>query len=61
MDGLAKALVGLAILGFVMAVATVFTGPILVGPEAWSRAANNLALIALALFLGFREAGGAEV
>ncbi len=55
MANLAKACVGLAALAFVLAVVTAFTGPILVGAEAWSRGANNLALLALCLFLGFKE------
>jgi hypothetical protein len=59
MTNLAKACVGLAALAFVLAVLTVFTGPILVGPEAYSRAANNLALLALCLFLGFKESSPA--
>ena len=57
MDALAKVCVALAVLGFVMAVVTKLTGSILVDPEAWSRASTNLALIAVALFLGFRKAG----
>jgi hypothetical protein len=55
MNGLAKACVALAILSFILAVVAVFTGPILVGAEGWSRAATNLALIALAVFVGFKE------
>ena len=55
MTNVAKACVGLAALAFVLAVLTVFTGPIVVGPEAYSRAANNLALLALCLFIGFKE------
>lgn len=59
MDQLAKACVALAALGFVMAVVTKFTGSVLVGPEAWSRSCTNLALIAVALFLGFSGSGEA--
>jgi len=57
MANLSKALVALAALAFILAVVTVFTGPIVagLGPEAYSRAANNLALLALCLFLGFKE------
>lgn len=55
MANLAKACVGLAALAFVLAVVTVFTGHLLVGPEGYSRAATNLALLALCLFLGFKE------
>lgn len=59
MANLAKACVGLAALAFLLAVVTVFTGPILVGAEGYSRAASNLALLALCLFIGFKE-GGAQ-
>ena len=55
MANLAKALVALAALAFILAVVTSLTGPVLVGPEAYSRAANNLALLALCVFLGFKE------
>lgn len=57
MANLAKACVGLAALAFVLAVVTSFTGPILVGAEGYSNAATNLALLALCLFLGFKEGG----
>jgi hypothetical protein len=59
MTNVAKACVGLAALAFVLAVVTVFTGPFLVGPEGWSRASANLALLALCLFLGFKEGSAA--
>ena len=55
MANLSKALVALAALAFVLAVVTALTGPIVVGAEAYSRAATNLALLALCLFLGFKE------
>jgi hypothetical protein len=57
MGSLAKVCVGLAALAFILAVVTVFTGPILVGvgPEGYSRASTNLALLALCLFVGFKE------
>jgi hypothetical protein len=57
MNNLAKACVGAAGLAFALAVVTVFTGPIVIGltPESYSRAATNLALLALCLFLGFGE------
>ena len=59
MDGIAKACVGLAAVGFLAAVATAFMGPIMgISGEAFSRASTNLALIALCLFLGFSEGGG---
>ena len=56
MANLAKACVGLAALAFVLAVVTAFTGPIIVGvgAEGYSRAATNLALLALCLFVGFK-------
>ena len=54
MNLLAKALVALAVLAFVLAVVTHFAGPI-VGPhaEAYSRACSNLALLAIALIVVF--------
>ena len=59
MANLARAFVALAALAFILAVVTSLTGPLLVGPEAYSRAANNLALLALCLFLGFKEGNAA--
>jgi hypothetical protein len=61
MNGLAKACVGASVLALAMAVITVFTGPIGVGltPESYSRASANLALLALCLFIGFKEGGSA--
>ena len=59
MDGIAKACVGLAVVGFLAAIVTAFVGPIQgVASEGFSRASTNLALIALCLFLGFNEGGG---
>lgn len=55
MANLAKLLVALAALSLVMAVVTVFTSHLLVGPEGWSRASTNTALLALCLFVGFKE------
>jgi len=57
MNGLAKACVGAAGLAFVFAVVTAFTGSLFsgLGPEGYSRACTNLALLALCLFLGFKE------
>lgn len=55
MQAIAKVLVYLAMLAFVMAVVCVFVGPIITAPESYSRAASNLALIAIALFIGFKE------
>ena len=59
MDGIAKACVGLAALTLVGALVTAFTGPIMGLPaEAFSRGSTNLALIALCLFIGFKDNGG---
>ncbi len=54
MRTLAKVLVGLAALAFVLAVVTTFTGRLMhVHPEGFSRACSNLALLAIALVLTF--------
>lgn len=55
MASLAKACVALAAIAFVLAVVAAFTGPMIVAAEGYSRAATNLALIALCLFVGFKE------
>jgi hypothetical protein len=57
MGNLVKVLVSLAALAFVLAVVTHFTGPVLVDtlPEAYSRAATNLALLAIAVAVGFGD------
>lgn len=55
MANLAKLCLALAVLAFVLAVIAAFTGPFVVSSQAYSRAANNLALIALGLFVGFKE------
>jgi hypothetical protein len=56
MSNLAKALIGLAALAFVLAVATHFRGPIVATQaEAYSRASTNLALLAIALVLTFGD------
>jgi hypothetical protein len=52
MRSLPKVLVVLAVLSFVLAVVTVYTGPMIhVKPEGFSRACSNLALIAIAMVL----------
>jgi hypothetical protein len=57
MSNLVKTLIGLAALAFVLAVVASFVGPIVnTGAEAYSRASNNLSLIAIALVLTFRGA-----
>ena len=59
MSNLAKALIGLAALAFLLAVAGNFVGPILgTQPEAYSRASTNLALLAIALVLAFGDRVG---
>lgn len=59
MISLAKALTALAALAFVLAVVTHFFGPVILGtqPEAYSRAASNLALIAIALVVTSGDKG----
>jgi hypothetical protein len=50
MSVLPKVLIGLAGLGFVLAVVAALSGPIyILSAEAFSRASNNMALIAIAL------------
>jgi ABC-type amino acid transport system permease subunit len=54
MSNLVKALIGLAALAFVLAVVASFSGPVLgTVAEAYSRASNNLSLLAIALVLTF--------
>jgi hypothetical protein len=56
MASLAKACVALAVLAFILAVVTSFTGPLAnIRPHTFSEAATNLALIALCLFVGFKD------
>ena len=58
MSNLAKACVGLSVVSFLLALITSFTGPVAeLPPEAFSRASTNLALLALCLFVGFKEEG----
>ena len=60
MSTLAKALVALSALAFVLAVVGSLTSNSLwVGIEGYSRASANLALLAIALFIGFKESGQA--
>lgn len=59
MRTLAKVLVGLAGLAFVLAVVGAFTGRLMhVHPEGFSRACSNLALLAIALVLTFDSPRG---
>jgi hypothetical protein len=56
MSNLAKLLVLLSALAFALAVIGVFAGRIMsIPPEGFSRASTNLALLAIALFVGFKE------
>ena len=55
MIGLAKGLVALSALALALAVATNFIGAILATAEGFSRASANLALLAIALVLCFRD------
>ncbi len=55
MANLAKLCLALAVLAFILAVIAAFMGPIVVGPRAYSNACQDLALIALGLFVGFKE------
>lgn len=59
MANIAKALIGLAAVAFVLAVVTNFGTNILTSAEGWSRAATNLTLLAIALVLCFRNGAGA--
>ncbi len=60
MSNLVKALIGLAVLAFVLAVLTHFAGPIMnTEAEAYSRASGNLALLAIALVVTFGSRAGA--
>jgi hypothetical protein len=56
MRTLPKAFTGLAALAFVLAVVTSFAGPIIdVGPEGFSHACTNLALLGIALVVTFPD------
>ena len=57
MQNIAKGLIGLAILAFLLAIiGTVFTGAILrVPPEAFSRACTNLALVGIGVAMVFKD------
>ena len=60
MPGIAKLLVLLAVITFVLAVVGAWTGTIMgIGTEAFSRACTNLALLAIAIVLVFKEEGSA--
>ncbi len=58
MPGIAKLLVLLAVITFVVAVVGAWTGTIMgIGAEAFSRACTNLALIAISIVVVFKEEG----
>ena len=60
MPGIAKLLVLLAAVTFVVAVVGAWTGTIMgIGAEAFSRACTNLALLAIAIVMVFKEEGAA--
>lgn len=55
MAQLAKGLIALAGLAFLLAIVTNFTGDFLTTSEGFSRASANLALLAIAFVLGFGD------
>ncbi len=56
MPGIAKLLVLLAVITFVLAVVLAWTAPMMgIGAEALSRACTNLALIAIAMVVVLKE------
>ncbi len=56
MSGIAKLFVLLALITFIVAVIGAWTGNIMgIGAEAFSRACTNLALLAIAIVLVFKE------
>ena len=60
MPGIAKLLVLLTVLTFVLAVVGTWSGAMMgIGAEALSRACTTLALIAIAMVLVFKEEGAA--
>ena len=60
MPGIAKLLVLLAVITFVLAVVGAWTGTIMgICAEAFSRACTNLALLAIAIVMVFKEEGAA--
>ena len=60
MPGIAKLLVLLAAITFILAVTAAWTGAMMgIGAEALSRACTNLALIAIGIVMVFKEEGSA--
>ena len=62
MDTLVKALIGLAAVGFLLAVATSLTSVFFLGlpAESFSRACSNLALIGIALSIASKKGSKGE-
>ncbi len=61
MSNAMKGLIGFSGLAFLLAVIAIFTGPIMgIGAEAFSRACNNLALIAIALTVSLTPGRSAQ-
>ena len=59
MEALPKLFIFAALLAFVVAIITVFTGPIASVPaEGFSRACSNLALLAIGFALAWKPAAG---
>ena len=58
MDNAVKGLIGFAVVAFALAIAASLGGERLMGtsPEAFSRASNNLSLLAIAMWLVFKPA-----
>ena len=63
MSNVTKGLIALSAIAFVMAVASGLMGggPVIgVGPEGFSRACSNLALISIALTLGWKNGSSSQ-
>ncbi len=62
MANLPKPLLMIAVLAFVLAVITIFTGPLVAGvsAEGLSRACSNLALLAIGIVLAWKPVHGSE-
>lgn len=60
MEKLTKPFLYLALLAFVLAVVTAFTGPLFPGPtsEGFSHACTNLSLLAIGISLAFKPGQG---
>ena len=62
MENLPKIFLTAAILAFILAIITVFTGPMIaeIPAESFSRACTNLALLAIGFAMVNKGGGGAE-